>query len=105
MYMCVKTTAIVLKVGEGLIYYLKFGGSLSVYVCGKTVSIVLRVGAGLCNLSNLEGLCVAKQLLLSLANLLPDEVVWSGVVDLSILPVENLYCYWLCVSEWVHVCG
>ena len=60
MYVCVKTTAIVLKVGEGLIYYLKFGGSLSVYVCGKTVSIVLRVGAGLCNSSNLEGLCVAN---------------------------------------------
>ena len=38
-----------------------------------------------------------------LANLLPDEVVWSGVVDLSILPVENLYRHWLCVSE--SVCG
>ena len=64
MYVCVKTTAIVLKVGGGLIYYLKFG-KVTVYVCGKTVSIVLRVGGGLCNLSNLEGLCVAKQLLLS----------------------------------------
>ena len=74
--MCV---SIVLRVGGGLIYYLKFGGSLSVY------------------------LCVAKQLLLSLAYLLPDEVVWSGVVDLSVLPVENLYRHWLCVSE--SVCG
>ena len=48
-------------------------------------------------------ICVGKQLLLSLAYLLPDEVVWSGVVDLSVLPVENLYRHWLCVSE--SVCG
>ena len=82
MCMCVANSCyclFVLKVEGGLIYYLKFGRSLSVYVCGK-------------------------QLLLSLTYLLPDEVVWSGVVDLSVLPVENLYRHWLCVCESVRGC-